>query len=86
MKEPKTKHQVLEEERELESKAKRTAIENDDVCSQSTRARDKSSFNWTPKKRDVSVWAIRIDNLLKPVLSTARIEATRDVNRQSDFF
>ena len=41
LKELETKHQLLEEERELERKVKRTALENDDVRSQSTSARDK---------------------------------------------
>ena len=45
MKELETKHQLLEEERELERKVKRTALENDDARSQSTGARDKSPFN-----------------------------------------
>ena len=45
MKELETKHQLLEEERELERKVKRTAEDNDDVLSQSTSARDKSHFN-----------------------------------------
>ena len=41
-KELETKHQLLEEERELERKVKRTALENDDLRFQSTSARDKS--------------------------------------------
>ena len=45
MKELETKHQLPEEERELERKMKRTALENDDARSQSTGARDKSPFN-----------------------------------------
>ena len=85
MKELETKHQLLEEERDLERKVKRTALENDDARSQSTSARDKSPFNWTPKRRDVSDWASRIDNLLTPDRSTARIEITHEVNRQSHF-
>ena len=85
MKELETKHQLLEEERELERKVKRTALENDDARSQSTSARDKSPFNWTPKKRDVSDWASRIDNLLTPDRSTARFEATPEVKRSSHF-
>ena len=64
MKELETKHHLLDEERELERKVKRTALENGDVRSQSTSARDKSPFIWTPKKRDVSDWTSRIDNLL----------------------
>ena len=85
MKEMETNHQLLEEERELERKVKRTALENHDTRSQSTGARDKSPFNWTPKKRDVSDWARRIDNLLTPERSTARFEVTPDVNRYSHF-
>ena len=85
MKELETKHQLLEEERELERRVKRTALENDDVRSQSTSALDKSPFNWTPKKRDVSDWASKIDNLITPERSTARYEATPEVNRPSHF-
>ena len=85
MKELEAKHQLLEKERELERKVKRTALENDDVRSQSTSARGKSSFNWTPMKKGVSDWASRIDNLLTPELSTARFEVTTEVNRHSHF-
>ena len=85
MKELETKHQLLEEERELERKVKRTALENDDARSQSTSARDKSPFNWTPKKRDVSDWASRIDNLLTSERTTTRFEVTPEVNRHSHF-
>ena len=84
-KELETKHQLLEEERELGSKVKRTALEKDDAGSQSTGARDKSPINWTPKMRDVSDWASRIDNLLTPERSTARFEVTPEVNRPSHF-
>ena len=85
MKELEGKHQPLEEERELERKVKRTTLENDDVRSQSTSDRYKSPFNWTTKKRDVSDWAIRIDNLLTPDRSTARFELTLEVARHSHF-
>ena len=85
MKELETKHQLLEEERELERNVKSTALENDDARSQSTSAQDKSPFNWTPKKRDVSDWASRIENLLTPDRSTAHFEVTPEVNRQSHF-
>ena len=85
MKELETKHLLMEEERELERKLKRTALENEDARSQSTSAPEKSPFNWTPKKRDVSDWASRIDNLLTPERSTARFEATPDLNRNSHF-
>ena len=85
MKELETKHQLMEEEPELECKLKKTALENDDARSQSTGARDKSPFNWTAKKRDVSDWASRLDNLLTPERSTARFEATPEVNKYSNF-
>ena len=74
MNERETKHQLLEEERELQRKVNRTSLKNDDARSQSTGARDKSHFNWTPKKRDVSHWANKIDNLLTPERSTAHFE------------
>ena len=48
MKELQTKHQLLEEESELERKVKRTALENDDVLSKSTSGREKSLLKWTP--------------------------------------
>ena len=85
MKELDTKHQLLEEGRELEGEVKRTALENDDVRSQSTSARDKSPFNWNSKKRHVSDRASRIDFLLTPDRSTARFEVTPEVNRPSHF-
>ena len=85
MKELETKHQLLEEERELERKAKRTALENDDGRSRSTGAQDKSPFNWALKMRDVSDWASRIHNLLTPERSTACFEVTPEVNRHSHF-
>ena len=85
MKELKTKHQLLEKERELERKVMRLTLENDDVRSQSTSARDKSPFNWTPKTRSVSNWISRIDHLLTPDRSTADFEATPEVNRHSPF-
>ena len=85
MKELQTKHQLLEEERELERKVKRTALANDDARSQSASAQDKSPFNWTAKKKDVSDWASRIDNLLTPDRSTAPFEVTPEANRQSHF-
>ena len=84
-KELETKHQLLEEEREQERKRKRTALDNDDVRSQSTSARDQSPFNWTPKTRNVSEWASRIDNFLTTERSTARFEAITQVNRHSHF-
>ena len=48
MKELEMQHQLREKERDLERQLQRTALEKDDLRSQSTKARDKSSFNWTP--------------------------------------
>ena len=84
MKELETKHQLLEQERELERKVNRTALSNDDARSQSTGARDKLPFNWT-SRRDVSDWASRIDPLLTPSSARARFDATPELNRQSQF-
>ena len=83
MKELETKHQLLREERELERKVKRTALENADVRSQSTSARVNSPFNWNLKKRVDSDWASRFNNLLISDRSTARFEVTPKVNKHS---
>ena len=88
MKEIETKHQLVEEERELERKMKRTALENGYGRSQSTNAPnqpDKSPLNWTPKKRNVSDWDSRTDNLLAPDRSTACFELTPEVNKPRHF-
>ena len=53
MKELERRHQLREREREEELKWQITASEKDDILSQSTKAREKSLFNWVPKKRDV---------------------------------
>ena len=49
-KELETKHQLLDEERELERKVERTALENNDARSQSTGARYQSPFNWNQRR------------------------------------
>ena len=54
MMEVETKHQPLEE-RELERKVKRTALENDDVRYQSTSARKKPHFQLDPKEESCPV-------------------------------
>ena len=74
MKKLEAKHQLLEEEPELERKMNRAAIENDYVRSNS--AHDRSLFNRTPKKTDVSDGASIIDNLLTLYRSTPRFAAT----------
>ena len=83
LKEQETKRHLLEEQRELERKVRRTAFENDDVGPWTTSAQDKSSFNWT--KKDVSDWASRIGNLSTPDWSTARFEETHEVKKHSHF-
>ena len=50
MKELEMQHQLRQKERDLERQLQRTALEKDDLRSQSTKARDKSPFNWTPKR------------------------------------
>ena len=55
MKELETKHQLLEEERELERKVKRTALENDDDRSQSTNMVLATNHPSTgPQRREMS--------------------------------
>ena len=85
MKELETRRHLLEEERELEREVKISALENDDVRSQSISAWDNSTFNCTPNKREVSDGVNSIDNLLTHDRSTARFEATPEVNRHSHF-
>ena len=72
MEELKTKHHLLEEQRELERKVKRIALKSEDVRSQSTNAPEKSCLNSISQKRDVTDWVSRIDNPLTPDRSTAR--------------
>ena len=84
-KELETKHQLLEEKRELERELKRRAFEKNYVRSQSNSARDKSPFNPITKTRDISNWASRIDNLLTPNRSTVRFEVIPEVIRPSHF-
>ena len=49
MKELEMQHQLREKERHLDNQLQRTELEKDDLHSQSTKARDKLPFNWTPK-------------------------------------
>ena len=53
MKKLEIKHHLLEEERELERKVKRTALEKEDVRSQSTSALENSPFIGT-RRREMS--------------------------------
>ena len=85
MKKLETKHQVLEEKRQMESKVQTTLVENDDNRSQSTSVLDKSTLNWTPWKRDVSNRAKGIYNLLTPNQSTPYFQGTPGFIRYSHF-
>ena len=80
MKELETKHQLLQKELELERKVERTSLENDDVRSQSTSAPDKSTLNWTPRKRDASTSASRI----RPPSNTRSIKSSLRSNHRNE--
>ena len=67
MKELEMQHQLREKERDLERQLQRTALEKDDLRSQSTKARDKSLFNCTRKGRDVSEWANSMKEMRTPI-------------------
>ena len=55
------------------------------LINSSPRPSDKPTFYWSPKRRDVSDWASRIDDLLKSNRLTTRFKATPEVNRRSHF-
>ena len=68
MQELEMQHQLRQKEQDLERQLQKTALEKDDLLSQSTKARDKSPFNWTSKGRDVSEWANLMNNTRTPIL------------------
>ena len=74
MKELEMQHQLREKEPELEHKSQITILEKDDVRSQSTKARDKSPFNWISRKRDVSEWANTISETQTPTRPKTRFD------------
>ena len=53
MKELEMQHQLRQKERDLERQLQRTALEKDDLRSQSTKGREKSPFNG-PQKGEMS--------------------------------
>ena len=60
MKELETKHHIVDEEHELERKAKRTALGNGDVRSLSISAGDKARLNLAPKKKLSQIWPVEL--------------------------
>ena len=76
MKELEMQHQLRQKERDLERQLQRTALEKDDLRSQSNKARDKSPFNWTPKGRDVSEWANSMNDTRTPIRPRAHFDVS----------
>ena len=85
MKELEMQHQLRQKERDLERQLQRTALEKDDLRSQSTKARDKSPFNWTPKRRDVSEWANSMNNTRTPIRPRARFDVSPERNKHRHY-
>ena len=85
MKEIEMQHQLRQKERELERHLQRTALEKDDLRSQSTKARDKSPFNWTPKGRDVSEWATSMNDTRTPIRPRARFDVSPERNKHRHY-
>ena len=85
MKELEMQHQLREKERDLERQLQRTALEKDDLRSQSTKARDKSPFSWTPKGRDVSEWANSMNDTQTPIRPRARFDVSPERNQQRHY-
>ena len=85
MKELEMQHQLRQKERDLERQLQRTALEKDDLRSQSTKARDKSPFNWTPKGRDVSEWANSMNDTQTPIRPRARFDVSPERNKHRHY-
>ena len=81
-KELEMQHQFREKERDLERQLQKTALEKDDFRSQSTKARDKSPFNWTPKGRDV---ANSMNDTRTPIRPRARFDVSPERNKQRHY-
>ena len=60
-------------------------MEKDDLRSQSTKARDKSPFNWTPKGRDVSEWANSMNDTQTPIRPRARFDVSAERNKHRHY-
>ena len=85
MKELEKQHQLRQKERDLERQLQRTALEKDDLRSQSTKASDKSPFNWTPKWRDVSEWANSMNDTQTPIRPRARFNVSPERNKHRHY-
>ena len=85
MKELEMQHQLWDKERDLESQLQKTALEKDDLRSQSTKARDKSPFNWTPKGKDVSEWANSMNDTRAPIRTGARFDVSPERNEHRHY-
>ena len=85
MKELEMQHQLREKERDLERQLQRTALEKDDLRSQSTKACDKSPFNSTPKGRDVSEWANSMNDTRTPIRPRARFDVSPERNKHRHY-
>ena len=85
MKELEMQHQLRQKERDLKRQLQRTALEKDDLRSQSTKARDKSPFNWTSKGRDVSDWAKSMNNTRTPIQPRARFDVSPERNKHRHY-
>ena len=85
MKKLEMQHRLREKERDLERQLQKSALEKDDFRSQSTKARDKSPFNWTPKGRDVSEWANSMNDTRTPIRPRARFDVSPERNKQRHY-
>ena len=85
MKELEMQHQLRQKEGDLERQWQRTALEKDDLRSQSTKAYDKSPFNWTPKGRDVSEWANSMNDTRTPIRPRARLDVSPEWNKHRHY-
>ena len=68
--------------KELEMQMKELEKE---LRSQSTKARDKSPFNWTSKRRDVSEWANLTNETRTPIRPRARFDVSPERNKHRHY-
>ena len=85
MKELEMQHQLREKERDLQRQLQRTALEKDELRPQSTKARHKSPFKWTPKVRDVSQWANSMNDMRTPSRPRARFDVSLERNKHRHY-
>ena len=85
MKELEMQHQLRRKERDLECRLQKTGLEKDDLHSQSTKARDKSPFNWTPNGRDVSEWVNSMNDTRTLIRPRARFDVSPEQNKHRHY-